>query len=156
MTVGVSETWATDHAPSWTEWQRIATPNHGARTHLWRELDYKLPPSAAVPMRMERAKAKSDAQVIRNFEPSSDSEAFRGKPDHCFTSQLLNPFVSCFYFCIVKTQTDRQFDTRFLRTVLGLMLNVWECAWCLVEDTKCQRHYLSKALLSCDAAKRIS
>lgn len=41
--------WATDHAPSWTHWQRMATPNHGTRTHLWQEVYYKLPPSAAVP-----------------------------------------------------------------------------------------------------------
>lgn len=42
-----------------------ATPSRGgggARTHLWQEVYYKFPPSAAVPMNEKRggAKAKSD------------------------------------------------------------------------------------------------
>lgn len=45
-------------------WPRIATPSHGALTHLWPQLYYKLPASAAVPIRMEEAQAKSEGQVI--------------------------------------------------------------------------------------------
>lgn len=55
-----------------------ATPNHGTRTHLWQEVYYKFPPSAAVPMRMERAKAKGDGTGHSELEPSSDSEALTG------------------------------------------------------------------------------
>lgn len=55
----------------------IATPNHGTRTHLWLEVYYKLPPSAAVPMRTEkRAKAKSEAtDSFRASNPAATAEA---------------------------------------------------------------------------------
>lgn len=96
MTAGVSQRWATDHAPSWTQWQRIATPNYGARTHLWRELDYKLPPSAAVPMKTEKAKAKSDGQVIWSLNPAVTVRPLvvnnLTTSSHCFTLELLDVF----------------------------------------------------------------
>lgn len=68
---GVSQTWG--RRPCTTmrlngnaaQHQHRGTLTHSL-THLWRELYYKLPPSAAVPMRTEKAKAKSDGQVIES------------------------------------------------------------------------------------------
>lgn len=50
----------------------IATPNHGTRTHLWLEVYYKIPPSAAVPMRTEQKFQGKEWRwhIIQGFHPS--------------------------------------------------------------------------------------
>lgn len=82
-----------------------------AHTHLWQELYYKLPPSAAVPMRMERAKAKSDGQVIRSL--NRDSEALiEAKHFRLFLLYLFK----CLYF---KTEPIQKQTVRTVLQMLG-------------------------------------
>lgn len=84
-----------------------ATPSHGTHTHLWRELYYKLPPSAAVPR--QRVMNRSFRQ------PSSDSEAITdGLSDRWFKQcgqRALSNSKSIRFLLFLRL--TGQFTTRF-------------------------------------------
>lgn len=101
-----------------------------SRTHLWRELYYKLPPSAAVPMRMGKGQGKEWCTGHSEL----GSQQWQWGPDwrvpwplahiaSCWSSWIR----SCPALTHVFSRLRANLAPDFVRTVLGVTIQECEC-----------------------------